>query len=94
LAWAEQHFQELSDGERFSLNTARLKEPIEVAALSDFGLTPRHLKNSFETMSKYEKDNPRIAAAVSAGLQEVEASLDQSGCASSRIHWLHRRIGA
>ena len=38
--------------------------------------------------------NPRLAAAVSAGLQEVEASLDQSGRASSLIHWLHRRIGA
>jgi hypothetical protein len=38
--------------------------------------------------------NPRLAPAVFAGLQEVEASLDQSGRASPRIHWLLRRIGA
>ncbi len=43
-----------------------MHEPIEVAALFDFGLTPRHLKNSAETMMKYEKDNPRTAALLEA----------------------------
>ena len=38
--------------------------------------------------------NPRLAAAVSAGLQEVEAKLDQSARQFPRIQWLHRRIGA
>ena len=38
--------------------------------------------------------NPRIAAAVSAGLQEVDVKLEQSERPFSRIHWLHGRIGA
>src|SRR5271157_301245 len=58
LAWGEQHFGELGDRERFPLRAVRLLEPVEVAALFDFGLTPRHLKNSGETIGKYEKDNP------------------------------------
>jgi 2-keto-4-pentenoate hydratase/2-oxohepta-3-ene-1,7-dioic acid hydratase in catechol pathway len=44
----------------------RLHEPIEVAALFDFGLTPRHLKNSAETLMKYEKDNPQTAPILQA----------------------------
>jgi 2-keto-4-pentenoate hydratase/2-oxohepta-3-ene-1,7-dioic acid hydratase in catechol pathway len=62
----------------------RLLEPVEVAALFDFGLTPRHLKNSIETSLKYENDNPQTApllhafgkavlnkpSAVSAGVPE------------------------
>ena len=63
LAWGEQHFGELVDGERFPLNAVRLLEPVEVVALFDFGLTPRHLKNSCDTCMKYEKDNPQIASA-------------------------------
>src|SRR5690242_21329876 len=45
LAWGEQHLGDLGDGERFPLDALRLLEPVEVAALYDFGLTPRHLKN-------------------------------------------------
>jgi hypothetical protein len=37
--------------------------------------------------------NPRLAAAVSAGLQEVDLRLDQSARPFPRIQWLHRRIG-
>ncbi len=37
--------------------------------------------------------NPRLAGAVSAGLQEVEARLDQSAHPYPRIQWLHWRIG-
>jgi 2-keto-4-pentenoate hydratase/2-oxohepta-3-ene-1,7-dioic acid hydratase in catechol pathway len=37
-----------------------------VAALFDFGLTPRHLKNSAETMMKFEKDNPQTAPLLKA----------------------------
>jgi len=44
----------------------RLHEPVEVAALFDFGLTPRHLRNSAETLMKYEKDNPQTAPLLQA----------------------------
>ncbi|MEI8079807.1 MAG: fumarylacetoacetate hydrolase family protein, partial [bacterium] len=66
LAWGEEHFRELSNGERFPLDAVRLLEPVEVAALFDFGLTPRHLKNSAETIMKYEKDNPQTAPLLQA----------------------------
>jgi len=52
--------------ECFPLNAVRLLEPVEVAALFDFGLTPRHLKNSAETLMKYEKDNPQTAPMLQA----------------------------
>lgn len=66
LAWGAQHLGELGDGRRFPLQAVRLLEPVEVAALFDFGLTPRHLKNSAETMMKYEKDNPQTAPLLQA----------------------------
>lgn len=71
LEWGEEHFQDLGEAEKYLLNTTQLKEPLEVAALFDFGLTPRHLKNSFVTMMKYEKDDPQtgpILQAVSSWL--------------------------
>jgi 2-keto-4-pentenoate hydratase/2-oxohepta-3-ene-1,7-dioic acid hydratase in catechol pathway len=73
LTWGEQHLGDLSDGERFPLNAVRLLEPVEVAALFDFGLTPRHLKNSAETLVKYEKDNPQTSAMLQAFAQAVLA---------------------
>ncbi len=66
LTWGEQNLAELGNGERFPLNAVRLPEPVEVAALFDFGLTPRHLKNSAETLMKYEKDNPQTAPLLQA----------------------------
>jgi 2-keto-4-pentenoate hydratase/2-oxohepta-3-ene-1,7-dioic acid hydratase in catechol pathway len=66
LAWGERHLEELGTGERFPLNTVRLLEPVEVAALFDFGMTPRHLKNSCDTCLKYEKDNPETAPMLHA----------------------------
>jgi 2-keto-4-pentenoate hydratase/2-oxohepta-3-ene-1,7-dioic acid hydratase in catechol pathway len=71
LAWSEQHLGELGDGERFLLSAVRLLEPVEVAALFDFGLTPRHLKNSGETIGKYEKDNPQTAPLLQAFAKAV-----------------------
>jgi len=71
LAWGEQHLGELGQGERFPLGTVRLLEPVEVAALYDFGLTPRHLKNSAETLMKYEKDNPQTAPLLQAFAKAV-----------------------
>jgi 2-keto-4-pentenoate hydratase/2-oxohepta-3-ene-1,7-dioic acid hydratase in catechol pathway len=66
FTWGKEHFGELGKGERFPLNIVRLLEPVEVASLFDFGLTPRHLKNSSETLMKYEKDNPQTAPLLQA----------------------------
>ena len=65
-AWGEAHLGEWPEDERPSLRDLRLHEPIEVAALFDFGLTPRHLKSSAETLMKYEKDNPQTAPILQA----------------------------
>ena len=73
LAWGEQHLNELGPGERSPLEAVRLLEPIEVVALFDFGLTPRHLKNSGETIGKYEKDNPQTAPLLQAFAKAVMA---------------------
>jgi 2-keto-4-pentenoate hydratase/2-oxohepta-3-ene-1,7-dioic acid hydratase in catechol pathway len=73
LAWGEQHLGDLGDGERFPLDADRLLEPVEVAALYDFGLTPRHLKNSAETLMKYEKDNPQTAPLLQAFAKAILA---------------------
>lgn len=73
LAWGEQHFEEFDNKERFPLHTVRLHEPVEVAALFDFGLTPRHLKNSGEVIMKYEKDNPQTSAMLQAFAKAVMA---------------------
>ncbi|MFO0911404.1 MAG: fumarylacetoacetate hydrolase family protein [Pirellulales bacterium] len=73
LAWGERHFDELGLGESFPLHAVRLLEPIEVVALFDFGLTPRHLRNSAETIGKYEKDNPQTAPLLQAFAKAVMA---------------------
>jgi 2-keto-4-pentenoate hydratase/2-oxohepta-3-ene-1,7-dioic acid hydratase in catechol pathway len=78
LAWGEQHLGHLSDGERFPLNAVRLLEPVEVTALYDLGLTPRHLKNSAETLMKYEKDNPQTAPLLQAFAKAVLAPKPKS----------------
>lgn len=66
LAWGQQHLAELAPTECPTLDTVRLLEPVEVTALFDFGLTPRHLKNSAEILMKYEKDNPQTAPLLQA----------------------------
>jgi 2-keto-4-pentenoate hydratase/2-oxohepta-3-ene-1,7-dioic acid hydratase in catechol pathway len=73
LAWGDKHLGELGDGQSFPLDAVRLLEPVEVAALFDFGLTPRHLKNSGETIGKYEKDNPQTAPLLQAFAKAVMA---------------------
>jgi len=78
LAWGEQHLTELGKGECFALNAVRLLEPVEVAALFDFGLTPRHLKNSAETIMKYEKDNPQTAPLLQAFAKAIMAPKPKS----------------
>jgi 2-keto-4-pentenoate hydratase/2-oxohepta-3-ene-1,7-dioic acid hydratase in catechol pathway len=73
LAWGEEHFDELGEDERLPLEIVRLLEPIEVVSLFDFGLTPQHLKNSGETIGKYEKDNPQTAPLLQAFAKAVLA---------------------
>ena len=73
LAWGEAHLDELADNEKPTLQAVRLHEPVEVAALFDFGLTPRHLKNSGEVIMKYEKDNPQTSAMLQAFAKAVMA---------------------
>ena len=73
LAWGEQHLGELGKGERYPLDTVRLLEPVEVAALFDFTLTPRHLKNSAEVLMKYEKDDPQTAPLLQAFAKAIMA---------------------
>jgi 2-keto-4-pentenoate hydratase/2-oxohepta-3-ene-1,7-dioic acid hydratase in catechol pathway len=73
LAWGEQHLGELGSAGRFPIHAVRLLEPVEVAALFDFGLTPRHLKNSGETIGQYEKNNPQTAALLQAFAKAVMA---------------------
>jgi hypothetical protein len=48
-------------------------EPVDVVALFDFGLTPRHLENSAETMMKYEQDRPETAPLLQAFAKSVLA---------------------
>ena len=71
--WCERNLGELVVGERFPATEVRLLEPVEVAALFDFGLTPRHLKNSAETLMKYEKDNPQTAPLLQAFAKAILA---------------------
>jgi 2-keto-4-pentenoate hydratase/2-oxohepta-3-ene-1,7-dioic acid hydratase in catechol pathway len=78
FAWGEQHLGELGHGERFPLIAISLLEPVEVAALFDFGLTPRHLKNSAETIMKYEKDNPQTAPLLQAFAKAIMAPKPKS----------------
>lgn len=66
VGWGEQNLDRLTAKERFAPGDVRLLEPVEVAALFDFGLTPRHLKNSIETVGKYERHDPQMAALLQA----------------------------
>lgn len=59
VAWGEENLEGLDENECPPLSAVQLETPIEVTALFDLGLTPRHLKNSLSTLLKYEKDNPQ-----------------------------------
>ena len=71
LAWAEANLAELPESAKPLLGAVRLHPPIEVAALFDFGLTPRHLANSADTLLRYEKDNPQTGQLIEAFRQMV-----------------------
>jgi hypothetical protein len=82
-AWGEAHLGEWPEGEKPRLQEARLHEPVEVTALFDFGLTPRHLKNSADTLMKYEQDNPQTDTAT--GLRPLRR---QDGLPSPLPRWI------
>ena len=67
--WGSQHFRELGEDECFSLQNVSLLEPVEVAALFDLGLTPRHLQNSVGTMLKYDGNDPKAGLVLQAAGQ-------------------------
>jgi hypothetical protein len=70
-AWGEAHLGDWPESEKPKLREVRLHEPIDVVALFDFGLTPRHLQNSAETMMKYEKDKAQTAPILQAFAKAV-----------------------
>jgi 2-keto-4-pentenoate hydratase/2-oxohepta-3-ene-1,7-dioic acid hydratase in catechol pathway len=51
----------------------QLLEPVEVAALFDFGLTPRHMQNSAAVIGRYEQDNPQTSMLLQAFAKAVMA---------------------
>jgi hypothetical protein len=63
LAWGKGHLNELTDSEKPKLQAVRLHEPVEAAALFDFGLMPRHLKNSGEIISARDIQARSLSAA-------------------------------
>lgn len=65
-AWAHEHLGNLPEADKPPIDSVQLHTPIEVTALFDFGLTPRHLMNSAETLARYEKDNPQTSALIAA----------------------------
>ncbi|AMV32440.1 Ureidoglycolate lyase [Pirellula sp. SH-Sr6A] len=73
LAWGESNIEGFGETECFPLDSVRLLEPIEITSLFDFGLTPRHLKNSAEVIGRYEKDNPQTAPLLQAFAKAVIA---------------------
>jgi 2-keto-4-pentenoate hydratase/2-oxohepta-3-ene-1,7-dioic acid hydratase in catechol pathway len=76
--WGEQHLNELGEVECFTLDSVRLLAPIEVKAIFDFGLTPQHLKNSYETLMEYEKDNPLTGPILQAIAKSMLANKDKN----------------
>jgi 2-keto-4-pentenoate hydratase/2-oxohepta-3-ene-1,7-dioic acid hydratase in catechol pathway len=66
LIWAETHLDRFNEAEKTLLGSVRLLAPIEVKALFDLGLTPRHLANSADTLAHYEKDNPQTGPLIEA----------------------------
>lgn len=73
LAWGEGNIERFGASESYPLDSVRLLEPVEVTSLFDFGLTPRHLKNSAEVIGRYEKDNPQTASLLKAFAKAVMA---------------------
>lgn len=66
LLWGQDALPQFSDVEKPVLAKVTLHAPVAVRALFDFGLTPRHLANTVDTMGKYEQGNPQTLALLDA----------------------------
>ncbi len=66
LLWGQDALPQFSDAEKPVLAKVTLHAPVAVRALFDFGLTPRHLANTVDTMGKYEQGNPQTLALLDA----------------------------
>jgi 2-keto-4-pentenoate hydratase/2-oxohepta-3-ene-1,7-dioic acid hydratase in catechol pathway len=88
MQWGEAHLHTLADDERPAVTAVRLHEPVEVAGLFDFGLTPRHLANSAETLLRYEQDDPQPTALIRA-LQQTLArpKVPSAPCRPERLSY-------
>ncbi|MGB5133902.1 MAG: fumarylacetoacetate hydrolase family protein [Prochlorococcaceae cyanobacterium] len=73
LAWGVENHGELDEGDAVPLAAVQLLEPVEVAALFDFGLTPRHMQNSAAVIGRYEQDNPQTSMLLQAFAKAVMA---------------------
>ena len=54
-----------------------------MAALFDFGLTPRHLRNSLRTMTTYEQPYPETSGLLAAFADSISAGAADPGQARS-----------
>lgn len=64
--WGEQQLATFDLADKPLLQDVQLHAPVEVTALFDFGLTPRHLSNTLDTMSGFESGNPQTSALLQA----------------------------
>jgi len=64
LDWALENIGNID--EKTLLSEAVLLEPVRIAALYDFALTPRHIENALSTMLTYEEANPETFEVMSA----------------------------
>lgn len=79
LSWGEDHLSKFGTDEAFLLNQVQLHAPIDVRALFDFGLTPKHLSNSARTLAEYEKPYPETTALLAAFENAISTDTDRSG---------------
>jgi 2-keto-4-pentenoate hydratase/2-oxohepta-3-ene-1,7-dioic acid hydratase in catechol pathway len=73
LAWGEANVAQLDAAEKPALGAVRLHAPVEVAALFDMALTPRHLANSADVLLQYEKEDPQTGPLIEAFRKMVMA---------------------
>ena len=64
--WSSCNLDAFSTNQKPFLKDVKLLEPIEVKALFDFGLTPKHLENAGKTLIKYESKHPEIMDMLKA----------------------------
>lgn len=64
--WGLTVLAQLPEADKPMVSAVRLHAPVEVQALFDFGLTPRHLANSAQVLAKYEEGDPHTSALLGA----------------------------